>query len=99
MTKDRRAKPPGNPYRGTTDPEDLAPADRMAFDIVAARRDLLPSVDRIMNAGLDSDQTLRAMTLFRDSLTTAGDPHRDPRIAIARSTSTRRARKAPAADR
>jgi hypothetical protein len=43
-----------------------------------------------MNAGLDDDATLRAMTLFQESLVTAGDPHRDPRVAIANSSSPKR---------
>jgi hypothetical protein len=73
-----------NPYRSSVSPDELGPADRMAYDIVAERRDLLPSVDRIMNAGLGEDATVRAMTLFRESLSTADDPNRDPRVAIAR---------------
>jgi hypothetical protein len=73
-----------NPYRKAASPDDLGPADRLAYDIIAVRRDLLPSVDRIMNANLGEDATARAMTLFRDSLETIGDPHRDPRVAISR---------------
>ena len=85
MATSRRAKQPDNPYRTSASPDDLEPPDRIAFDIIAERRDLLPSVDRIMNAELDADARLRAITLFRDSLTSAGDPHRDPRVAIANS--------------
>jgi hypothetical protein len=90
VIKKSRAKVPANPYRSTTSPDDLAPADRIAFDIVAERRDLLPSVDRIMSADLEDEARVRAITLFRDSLTRAGDPHRDPRVAIVSSTSTAR---------
>lgn len=75
-----------NPYRSSTSPDDLGPANRIAFDIVAERRDLLPSVERIMNAGLEEDDTVKAITLFRDALNAAGDPNRDPRVAIARFT-------------
>jgi hypothetical protein len=85
VIKKKQAKLPPNPYRTTASPDDLGPTDRIAFDIVAERRDLLPSVERIMNAGLDADAALRAMTLFGDSLHRAGDPHRDPRVAIANS--------------
>lgn len=80
----KKRKAAENPYLSTADPEDLGPADRMAYDLAGERRDLLPSVNRIMSAGLGEDATVRAMTLFRDSLSTVGDPHRDPRVAIAR---------------
>ena len=60
-------------------------AERIAFDILAARQDLLPSVERIMTAQLGTAATLRAICLFRDALTTPGDVHRDPRVAIANS--------------
>ena len=83
MIKKRTAKGPPNPYLTTASPDDLEPANRIAFDIVHERRDLLPSVERIMNAGLDDDATLQAISWFRDSLETTGDPHRDPRVAIA----------------
>jgi hypothetical protein len=76
-------KTAGNPYLRTGSVEDLSPDNRIAYEIVAERRDLVPSVERIMNAGLDQDETVRALNLFRDSLTTVGDPHRDPRQAIA----------------
>jgi hypothetical protein len=55
----------------------------IAHEILAERRDLLPSVERIMMAGLGSDGTLKAINLFRDSLGHPGDVHRDPKVAIA----------------
>jgi hypothetical protein len=76
-------KVPQNPYLTEASPDDLGPANRIAFDIVAERRDLLPSVERIMNAGLDEDGTVGALTLFRASLGVVNDPNRDPRVAIA----------------
>jgi hypothetical protein len=82
VTKKRPTKAPHNPYLTSESPDDLGPANRIAYDIVSERRDLLPSVERIMNAGLDEDGTVRALTLFRDSLSTIGDPNRDPRVAI-----------------
>lgn len=88
MTTKRSTKAPPNPYLTTASRDDLEPANRIAHDVVHDRRDLLPSVERIMNAGLDEESTLRAMTLFRDSLEVVGDPHRDPRVAIANSTTT-----------
>jgi hypothetical protein len=86
LKKQSRKNAAPNPYRGSTSPDDLGPANRIAFDIVADRRDLLPSVERIMNAGLAEDDTVQAITMFRDALETAGDPNRDPRVAIARFT-------------
>jgi hypothetical protein len=70
MVSKRPAKSPPNPYRGTASPDDLAPTERIAFDIIAGRRDLLPSVERIMNADLDDGARLRAITLFCNSLGT-----------------------------
>lgn len=87
MVSKRPTKSPNNPYRGTAAPDDLGPTDRIAFDIIAGRRDLLPSVERIMNADLDDEARLRAITLFCDSLGRIGDPHRDPRVSIANSRS------------
>jgi hypothetical protein len=89
IKKQTAKHPSGTPawqIAGSSD--DLGPAERIAHDILAKRRDLLPSVDRIMTAGLDADGTLRAIGLFRDSLANPGDVHRDPRVAIARCTTT-----------
>ena len=85
VTKSTR-KPPPNPYLTAATLDDLGPADRIAYDIVADRRDLLPSVERIMNAGLGQDGTVAALTLFRSALGVVGDPNRDPRVAIAAQT-------------
>jgi hypothetical protein len=82
--KPRKAAP--NPYRTTSSPEDLGPTDRIAFDIIADRPDLLPSVERIMTAELDGDARHRAINLFRDSLESGSDPNRNPRVAIFNST-------------
>jgi hypothetical protein len=81
--KKRDVQTPSNPYQTSTDPEELSPANRVAYDILVERRDLLPSVDRIMNAGLAEPAAVEALTLFRDALTRTGDPNRDPRVAIA----------------
>lgn len=71
---------------GTTDVDDLAPRERLAHEIVSTHGDLLPSVVRIMEAELDEEQGLAALTAFRDSIDVAGDPNRDPRVAIANAT-------------
>jgi hypothetical protein len=83
VIKKRAGKPPPNPYLTAGSADELSPANRIAHDIVAERRDLLPSVERIMNAGLAESATIGALELFRASLQTPGDPNRDPRVAIA----------------
>ena len=84
----RSVKRAENPYLASSSVDELTPANRIAYEIVAERRDLVPSVERIMNAGLDQQTTVRALNLFRESLTAIGDPHRDPRVAIATATSS-----------
>ncbi len=83
--KSANARP--NPYLDL-DEADMSPAEVMARDILDGRADLQPSVERIMSAGLDDDAAARALELFRTSLTQPGDPHRDPRAAIAAVTGT-----------
>lgn len=68
---------------GSVSVEDLAPRERLAHEIVTAYGDLLPSVERIIDAELTEEQSLAALTAFRESIGTAGDPNRDPRVAIA----------------
>lgn len=64
-------------------PEPVGESGRLGAEILAERKDLRPSVERILAAGLDDATAARALELFRDSLTAAGDPHRDPAAAIA----------------
>jgi hypothetical protein len=85
MVVKKRSKAPENPYLNAATTEELSPANRIAHDIVADRRDLLPSVERIMNAGLDETATIDALSLFRTALQSPGDPNRDPRVAIVAS--------------
>jgi hypothetical protein len=85
VIKKRSAKAPANPYLTAATADELGPANRLAHDIVAQRRDLLPSVERIMNAGLDEAATVSALSLFQASLEAPGDPNRDPRVAIVAS--------------
>ena len=63
-------------------PENHTPSEAIAFDIRMDRIDLTPSVSRILSAGLNEPGTFHAITLFRDSLTSPGDPNRDPSVAI-----------------
>jgi hypothetical protein len=84
VRKKRTANTPEHTWQSSGSPDDLGAAERVAYDILASRRDLLPSVDRIMNASLGAEGTLRAIGLLRDSLTNPGDVHRGPRVTIAR---------------
>ena len=48
-----------------------------------------PSVERIMNAGLNEDGTVETLTLFRASLGVTNDPPCDPSVAITARISFR----------
>ena len=63
-------------------PENHTPSEAVAFDIRMDRIDLSPSVNRILGAGLNEPGTFHAITLFQNSLTSPGDPNRDPSVAI-----------------
>jgi hypothetical protein len=65
---------------------ELGETEQIAHAIVTDRPDLMPSVDRIMNASLDAEGRQRALELFRHALETPGDKHRDPRVAIDQCT-------------
>ena len=82
----RAKKPPVNPYLVADSPDELGEADRVAYDIINERRDLMPSVERIMEAEIEDDVKVRAISLFRDSLAQPGDPNRDPRVSIANAS-------------
>lgn len=73
-------------FNGTTPVEELSVSEQLAHEVVSQYRDLAPSVERIMDAELDDDQREQAITAFRDSLDTPGDPNRDPRVAIANAS-------------
>jgi hypothetical protein len=85
MTANKKAAPKrvAANWKTPGSPVELEPLDQLAHSIVSDRPDLLPSVERIMVAELDGDGRMRALTMFRDSLHTAGDANRDPRVAIA----------------
>jgi hypothetical protein len=61
----------------------MSPSARVAHEIITARSDLAPSVNKIMNAELTDEQRLTAITRFNESLSALDDPFRDPRYAIA----------------
>ena len=64
-------------------PENRTPSEIVADTIVASYNDLAPSVTRIMDAGMGEPGRLHAITLFKESLLTPGDPMRNPVNAIA----------------
>lgn len=87
----KQARLAPNPYRTSNPDAELSPANQLAFDIVSTRPDLLPSVEHIMNAGSDDDTATAALQLFNTALTSPGDPHRDPRVALAAAAPGRKA--------
>lgn len=73
----KRGVKPGAPLA-----EDHTPSEGVAYAIRAEFGDLAPSVNRIMNAGLDEAGTMVAITLFRDSLGVKDAKYRNPLEAI-----------------
>lgn len=68
-------------------PENLTPSQTVGAEILSEYSDLAPSVKRILDSEeIDEDTKLVAINLFRDALGASGDPHRDPRKAIATAT-------------
>jgi hypothetical protein len=63
--------------------DELSPSEQIGHEIMTARADLAPSVQRILAAELTEGQRHRAISSFRAALDVVGDPHRDPRYAIA----------------
>ena len=75
-----------SPYLTSANVDDLSPTNRMAHEILVSRGDLLPSINRIMHAGLSDSDATAALTFFRDALGVPGDPNRDPEVTIATAT-------------
>ena len=65
-----------------TKPENRSPSEIVADEILTRYSDLAPSVNRIMQSGLDEAGQLHAITLFQRSLSVPGDPMRSPLNAI-----------------
>lgn len=74
------------PYLDPDPDNPLEGANLVASEVLAERRDLLPSVKLIMTSELDEDAKINAVELFRDSLGQLDDPNRDPRVAIANAS-------------
>jgi hypothetical protein len=64
-------------------PADHTPSEAAAHALVDGYPDLEPSVNRILNAGLDEAGRMHAIELFQASLAVPGDPNRIPANAIA----------------
>lgn len=76
-------------------PEQLDELQLAAHGIVTERPDLRPSIARIIGSDLDQPGRLRALSLFKEALTTPGDPNRDPSVAITQSRGERTLEVAP----
>jgi hypothetical protein len=74
------------PYLSRPFPEDASALHRAAHTILTQRGDVLPSIERILQAGLPDEVAIRALGLFHDALSTTGDPNRDPRVAMANAS-------------
>jgi hypothetical protein len=70
-------------YMQATLPADARPVDRVAYDVLMQRSDLLPSVERILNGSPDEATAERALVLFQQALSGVDDPNRNPQTAIA----------------
>lgn len=68
--------------KGPVAPEDGTPSQVAAHHLIQRYSDLRPSVERILAAGLEEEQTLRALELFEASLGVVGDPNRNPVAAV-----------------
>ncbi len=88
MTRSKKPPAPAPWYDSRKPLEEQDPATQVAHELITHRRDLAPSVDRIMAADLDAPQRHVAIELFRDSLREPSNPHRDPRLAIEAARST-----------
>jgi len=73
-------------YLQTSLADDARIVDRIAFEVLAERSDLLPSVERIIHGCPDEPTAERALLLFQAALTGGGDPNRNPMTAIAAAT-------------
>ncbi|MEZ5220263.1 MAG: hypothetical protein R2743_02135 [Ilumatobacteraceae bacterium] len=73
-------------YLQTSIAADARMVDRIAFEVLAERSDLLPSVERIIHGCADEPTTERALRLFQAALAGVGDPNRNPATAIVSAT-------------
>lgn len=78
-----RKQPVSKWFDGTTPLEDLGENEQLAHQIALERSDLGSSIMRIMDADLSEAGCTQALNAFYGSLSTPGDPNRDPRVAIA----------------
>ncbi|MFK7916533.1 MAG: hypothetical protein AB8G14_00530 [Ilumatobacter sp.] len=71
-------------HDGVSEIDELSDIEQVAHSIVTERRDLEPSVARIMdNEELDEDQRAVALNSFHAALSDPEDPNRNPMVAIA----------------
>ncbi len=79
----KTSKTSGAAFFGDVTLENMTEAQRVAAAILNDYGDLAPSVRRILDAEISEDDRHRAMVLFQNSLTGAGDPNPNPTVAIA----------------
>lgn len=71
-------------HDGVGEIDDLTETEHIAHTIVTERRDLEPSVARIMDSeDLDEDQRAVALNSFHTSLDDPEDENRNPMVAIS----------------
>ena len=78
-------RPTKRAAKNTGLPEVHTPSEALAHALSQEYNDLAPSVQRIMTSDLGEAGRMHAITLFRDSLGVAGDPNRNPVVAIESS--------------
>jgi len=76
-------------WNATVDVDTLSEQQQLAHQIVVRRRDLTPSVERIMNSEIDEGVRSKALSAFSVAIDTPGDPNRDPRVAITNASKSR----------
>lgn len=78
----KRPVPQWKPTDSNREPDE---SDAMAQNILDERPDLLASVAKIMNAGLEMAGRLIALGLFRDAVPESTNEFRNPLMAIERA--------------
>ena len=78
----KRPVPQWKPTDSNREPDE---SDAMAQNILDERPDLLASVAKIMNAGLEMAGRLIALGLFRDAMPESTNEFRNPLMAIERA--------------
>jgi hypothetical protein len=84
-TRKSTSKRPVAQWKPTDSSREPDESDAMAQSILDERPDLLASVAKIMNAGLELAGRLIALGLFRDAVPASTNEFRNPLMAIERA--------------